>query len=84
VATFGRSGGWFRRRGGLHLGVDLKGVPIRVASGNSDPFRPGVEALAAALPKSAVVDFSQGCHLGPFFTDQETPSLAFLAEHLTR
>jgi pimeloyl-ACP methyl ester carboxylesterase len=60
----------------------LKGMPVRVASGNSDPFHPGVEALAAALPPSAVVDFQKGCHLGPFFIDQEPPSLAFLGRHL--
>ncbi len=29
-----------------------------------------------------VVDVSQGCHTGPFFTAQEPPSLRFLAAHL--
>jgi hypothetical protein len=43
-----------------------------------------VEALAKALPASAVVDISRGCHTGPFFTAQEPPSLSFLAQHLTR
>ena len=61
----------------------LKGIPVRVASGNSDPFHPGVEALAAALPQGSVVDFSKGCHTGPFFVDQEPPSLTFLARYLT-
>jgi hypothetical protein len=42
-----------------------------------------VEALAAALPRSAVIDFSTGCHTGPFFTAQEPPSLEFLAAHLS-
>jgi hypothetical protein len=55
-----------------------------VAGGTSDPFHPGVEALAKALPASAVVDISRGCHTGPFFTAQEPPSLSFLAQHLTR
>jgi pimeloyl-ACP methyl ester carboxylesterase len=62
----------------------LAGVPVRVASGDGDPFHPGVVALAQALPKGAVVEFSQGCHTGAFFTEQEPPSLAFLAKHLTR
>ena len=62
----------------------LSGTPVRVASGNDDPFHPGVEALARALPTDAVVEFSTGCHTGPFFTSQEPPSLAFLADHLTR
>jgi S-formylglutathione hydrolase FrmB len=61
----------------------LAGTPVRVASGLDDPFHPGVVALAAALPESAVVVFSQGCHTGSFFTAQEPPSLAFLGAHLS-
>jgi S-formylglutathione hydrolase FrmB len=61
----------------------LAGKPVRVASGNSDPFHPAVEKLVRALPPGAVVDFSNGCHTGAFFTSQEPPSLTFLARHLT-
>jgi pimeloyl-ACP methyl ester carboxylesterase len=60
----------------------LAGTPVRVASGLDDPFHPGVVALARALPNSAVVELSQGCHTGSFFTAQEPPSLAFLGAHL--
>jgi pimeloyl-ACP methyl ester carboxylesterase len=60
----------------------LKGKPVLVASGNDDPFHPGVEALARALPPGAVVEFSQGCHTDAFFASQEPPSLSFLAQHL--
>jgi hypothetical protein len=60
----------------------LVNTPVRVASGNSDPFHPGVEALAKVLPPSAIVQCSTGCHTGAFFTAQEPPSLAFLATHL--
>jgi enterochelin esterase-like enzyme len=60
----------------------LKGVAVRVATGLEDPFRPGVEALARALPRGAVVRISRGCHSGPFFQAQLPPSLAFLARHL--
>jgi len=66
-----------------HTGA-LRGIPVRVASGDSDPFHPGVGALARALPAGAVVEFSQGCHTGSFFIAQEPPSLAFLAAHLAR
>ena len=66
-----------------HAGA-LRGIPIRVASGESDPFHPGVVALEKALPSGAVVHISKGCHSGPFFLSQEPPSLAFLAEHLAR
>jgi S-formylglutathione hydrolase FrmB len=61
----------------------LAGKPVRVASGESDPFHPGVLALARALPNGAVVEFSKGCHTGAFFTQQEPPSLAFLTQHLS-
>lgn len=60
----------------------LAGFPVRVAAGRSDPFYPGVQALARALPKTAEVYFGKGCHTGPFFNQQEPPSLAFLARHL--
>jgi S-formylglutathione hydrolase FrmB len=66
-----------------HAGL-LSGTPVRVASGDDDPFHPGVEALARALPSDAVVTFSHGCHTGPFFSSQEPPSLDFLARHLAR
>lgn len=61
----------------------LTGIPVRIASGDDDPFHPGVEALARALPPGAVIHFSKGCHTAAFFTSQEPPSLAFLANHLS-
>ena len=56
--------------------------PVRIASGYRDPFHPGVQMLARALPAGAVAVFGPGCHDGSFFTAQEPPSLAFLASHL--
>jgi S-formylglutathione hydrolase FrmB len=61
----------------------LARVPVRVASGYDDPFYPGVQALARALPPGAVVDLAPGCHTNAFFTQQQPPSLAFLARHLS-
>lgn len=60
----------------------LAGIPVRVASGNDDPFHPGVVALARRLPPNAVVELSAGCHSGAFFLQQTPPSLAFLSAHL--
>jgi enterochelin esterase-like enzyme len=60
----------------------LSNTPVRVASGNDDPFHPGVLALAQQLPRSSIVVLSQGCHTGPFFNAQEPPSLQFLGQHL--
>jgi len=65
-----------------HAG-SLAGTPVRVASGLGDPFHPGVVALAKVLPPGSVIDFSPGCHSGPFFRAQEPSSLAFLAAHLS-
>ena len=61
----------------------LSATPVRVASGNDDPFHPGVVALAQALPRSSTVVLSAGCHTGAFFTAQEPPSLQFLGNHLS-
>jgi pimeloyl-ACP methyl ester carboxylesterase len=61
----------------------LAGLPVRIASGTNDPFHPGVLALARTLPKSAVVDISQGCHDESFFASQQHASLDFLGAHLT-
>ncbi len=65
-----------------HVGP-LTGKPVRVASGTDDPFHPGVVALSAALPASASVVVTAGCHTDPFFVAQEPPSLHFLGQHLT-
>ena len=56
--------------------------PVRIASGHDDPFYPGVQVLARALPAAAVVALGPGCHDASFFVAQEPPSLAFLASHL--
>jgi pimeloyl-ACP methyl ester carboxylesterase len=62
----------------------LEGIPVRIASGSDDPFHPGVVALSRALPRSATVTITAGCHDASFFASQQLPSLAFLAEHLGR
>jgi S-formylglutathione hydrolase FrmB len=61
----------------------LAHTPVRVASGDDDPFHPGVEALVGSLSSSAVVEMSTGCHTGSFFASQEPPSLGFLGQHLS-
>jgi hypothetical protein len=39
------------------------------------PFYPGVQALARALPASAVVDFGKGCHTGAGYA-RKAPAMA--------
>jgi predicted esterase len=73
----------FRANDAIALTPRLKGRPVRVATGEQDPFRPGVEALIGALPSGAVTRITPGCHTGPFFVSQEPPSLLFLGQHLT-
>lgn len=58
----------------------LKGVAVRIASGADDPFHPGVQELASALPRASTVVFSSGCHDDSFFFAQEPPALRFLSE----
>ena len=65
-----------------HVGP-LAGKPVRVASGNDDPFHPGVVGLSQVLPRPGTVTFSDGCHTDPFFTSQEPPSLQFLGVHIS-
>jgi enterochelin esterase-like enzyme len=76
------SAGAFARADAVTHAAALSDVAVRVAAGVSDPFYPGVQALARKLPRGAVVEFSKGCHTGPFFISQEPPSLAFLGAHL--
>ncbi|HEY5196956.1 MAG TPA: alpha/beta hydrolase-fold protein [Solirubrobacteraceae bacterium] len=60
----------------------LRATPVRVASGTDDPFHPGVEALVRALPASAVVEITKGCHDGGFFASQRPAALAFVGRAL--
>ncbi len=62
--------------------ASLGQIPVRIASGNDDPFHLGVEALAEKLPTSAIVQYTGGCHDNAFFASQEHQSLAFLGDRL--
>ena len=62
----------------------VTGIPVRIASGADDPFHHGVLALERALPKSAIVKITSGCHDGTFFTSQQHASLAFVGKHLAQ
>lgn len=59
------------------------GIPVRTASGASDPFHAGVLGLAPHLPASASLHISPGCHNTSFFSEQQLPSLRFLGRHLS-
>jgi Putative esterase len=60
----------------------LAKLPVRIASGNDDPFYPGVVALSKAVPNTVELFFGPGCHSNSFFKQQQHPSLAFLGQHL--
>jgi pimeloyl-ACP methyl ester carboxylesterase len=77
------SAGDFAANDAVTLAPALRSTPVRLASGDDDPFRSGVEALIGVLPPTAVVEVSKGCHTSPFFLSQEPPSLSFLGRHLT-
>jgi enterochelin esterase-like enzyme len=76
------SAGTFAANDAVTHTAALGRLPVRVTTGYDDPFYPGVQALARGLPAGTVVHFAKGCHTYPFFTEQEPPSLAFLASHL--
>jgi len=60
----------------------LKGTPVRIACGVSDPFYPGVQALAAVLPAGDIAFFGKGCHSGDFFRSQQPAAFEFLSRQL--
>ena len=62
--------------------LSLARTPLRVASGDDDPFHPGVLALANRLLRSATIDITSGCHDEAFFANQRQASIQFLGEHL--
>jgi S-formylglutathione hydrolase FrmB len=61
----------------------LTNIPVRIASGDDDPFHPGVAKLVSVLPRDSITVYANGCHTNPFFLEQEPPSLAFLSDSLT-
>lgn len=76
------SAGHFTSSNVITHATALTGIPVRIASGTDDPFHHGVLALERALPKSAIVKITSGCHDGTFFASQQHASLAFVAKHL--
>jgi len=62
----------------------LAATPLRVASGDHDPFHPWVEDFQRALPTHSPATFlyPPGGHDEDFFGPQVSPSVAFLAERL--
>jgi S-formylglutathione hydrolase FrmB len=72
----------FRASDAVTHAASLAGTPVRVASGEDDPFHAGVVAFARVLPGPGTVTISAGCHTSPFFVAQEPPSLQFLGLHL--
>lgn len=69
----------FERYDAVTHAASIRTTPVRIASGFSDPFHPGVVALTDRLGDDATVEFIGGCHTGPFFRLEEPPSLRFLS-----
>ena len=82
AGAYASAAGFAARRRGHPRRPRWRRHPSASPRDTGDPFYPGVQALARALPESAEVYFGGGCHTGPFFNSQEPPSLAFLARHL--
>jgi pimeloyl-ACP methyl ester carboxylesterase len=72
----------FARYDAVTHAAELESIPVRIASGYSDPFHAGVVALADRLGVHAEVIFTGGCHDGPYFSSQLPSSLSFLSSHI--
>ncbi len=71
----------FARHDLLAQAGQLRGMPVRVECGESDPFRPGVAALRDRLPAGAV-RFEPGCHEPAFWEHLAPGQLAFVGTAL--
>jgi enterochelin esterase-like enzyme len=60
----------------------LRGIPVRLTSGASDPFHPYLESLVPVLPHGSHVSFPPGGHDNTFFGSEAVPTLAFIGRHL--
>jgi hypothetical protein len=67
----------------VNLTSYLAQTPVRIVSGNDDPFHPGVMILIDRLPPHAIAEVIDGCHDDTFFASQRHSSLLFLGNHLT-
>ena len=63
-----------------HAGA-LRGLPVGVWIGTSDPFLPGVRLFARALP-AAQITVAPGCHDDGFWRVHTPAMLAFVGAHL--
>ena len=61
--------------------AQLKGIPVRISCGTSDPFLPGVRALLTAAP-ALQHDLSPGGHDLAFWQHAAPSQLAFVGQHL--
>ena len=77
------SAGDFARDDVITHASALAGMPVWIASGNDDPFHPGVVALQRALPRSAHVQFAAGCHDNAFFASRQHQALTFIGNNLS-
>jgi enterochelin esterase-like enzyme len=62
---------------------ELRGLPVRIAIGASDPFTPAVRALRDRLPDPSVVQISAGCHDNNFWTFAAPEQVRAIADALS-
>jgi hypothetical protein len=76
------SGEDFARDNVITHARSLAQTPVRIASGNDDPFHPGVIELTKQLGANATIELTGGCHDDAFFASQQYVSLQFLSQHI--
>ena len=60
----------------------LRGIPVRVAIGTSDPFYAATRTFVAGMTPRPVTDFSRGGHDLAFWLHSAPYQIAFLGRHL--
>lgn len=66
----------------IEASATLRGLPVRVTCGTSDPFLPGVRELLRKLP-SAERELGPGAHNSAWWLHTAPAQLAFVGRHLT-
>lgn len=74
----------YRRNDVFARSVALRGTPVRIDCGNSDPFIDATRTFAARLPVPATVSYAPGCHDGAYWRAVAPKQLDWIAGQLTR
>lgn len=61
----------------------LKGIPLRVDCGESDPFEPALDAVKDDFPEPGTVHITKGCHDNAYWRSVAPAQFALIGQALT-